>query len=236
MKISPACKHLFYIIFILFVFSSCNDNITGINPPINSITSIEGNITGMPDIKRSLIVYVIGPGGSSIVGADTVGSDSTMNITLDTPTSESLYPVNQYFVPDNIQYLNVSDTTVLMNNPEIAAFKGLLFCGLIYKTDYNIYDTADFSIKKAVSIFYCDKPLSMTGIFTNSYGNDTVKTSVNLNFVKGWNLATYRSEIIREHYKDTQIYDGEAPGCQWYFVNAMDNNSDIERFKNGEIR
>lgn len=181
-----------FSISIVFLFLSCSDD--NINQPnfSNSLTNISGTLTNWNyGGDKSLNMYTNPPYASYLVGSSVISPDGEFTILLSTPPISELKPVVELESLTNKNNLFISDTTV----------KGCFseFLIKIDSTNYFIGEAIPGSSQLTfgeglyfVKYIYLEKPMTIQGKLNFLLLNDSIEVEYKLNYLKGWNIRTYK--------------------------------------------
>lgn len=220
--------HLMKICFItilltlLFAASSCDDNPADSSGNAKTLTSVNGILHGYNPDENVLVARLSSSSGSLLMGIDTVGSDSILNLPLMTPPDSALLPMqeiaNGYGGPLTVSDPNAKGTNFLrldFYHREFGINSGYLMRSRFIANPY--YYAGGYEVRLA----YCDRSVNISGNITLIYSiigpPDTMIYNVNINLTKGWNTVTYRTVSIKENYFLYEVTNDDPPDAKWFY-------------------
>jgi hypothetical protein len=202
-----------FCLLILTIFSSCSSNNIvdpGNETPVNNLSGSISNWPGQSLIVRAMIIYNT---NSADVGTDTVLANGQFNINLTTPPPSVLAPIKE-FIGDTA--LTISDT-------------GAFFANFSSLWVYDITNTVTGFVQRRnfdstivpgsflVTYIYSDRNTSITGTVESAGFADTIRSTINLNLVTGWNKFYLRLVSQTSTLTVYEMNNGEPAGAYWYY-------------------
>lgn len=209
------------ITILLVLFPSCSEDNPVASYDSKTINGFYGFLYNYNSVENILETRLNLDSGYVSMGRDTVGSDSILNLTLQTPPDNILKPMTVIagYYGDN---LSVSDINAMGTNILGKYFFNNAngnYSGYLTKRNSppNYYGEGLFEVKYA----YCDRNVIVNGTVINTFSiigpPDTTKYNININFSKGWNPITYYTKTIRSYYTEYDIYNGDPEGGMWFY-------------------
>ncbi|MFZ1321470.1 MAG: hypothetical protein WAT71_07940 [Ignavibacteria bacterium] len=211
------------ILLTLFLTAgSCDNNPADSSGNANTLTSINGILHGYNPEENVLEARLSSSSGSLVIGIDTIGSDSILNLSLPTPPDSVLLPMqevaNGYGGPLTVSDPNAKGTDFLRLNfyhREFGIISGSLMRSRLISNPY--YYVGGYEVRLA----YCDRRVNISGsivlIFSIIGPPDTIIYNVNINLTKGWNTITYRTVSIKENYFQYEVINEDPPDAKWFY-------------------
>lgn len=216
------------ITILLILIHSCGNDNPVVSYDSKTITGFYGFLNNYNSDESILETRLNLDSGYISMGRDTVGADSILNLTLQTPADNVLKPMTEIagYYGEN---LSVSDINAMGTN-----FLGKYFfnnangnySGYLTRRNSppNYYGEGLFEVRHA----YCDRNVIVNGTVINIFSiigpSDTMKYNININFSKGWNPITYYTKTIRAYYSEYDIYNGDPEGSKWFYKDDSQSN------------
>jgi hypothetical protein len=211
------------ITFSVFFLYSCSSD--PVSPPGGRALTFSGQIgnwPGQPHIVRARVYGNLLQ--FSDVGADTVDANGQMSMNILNPPANVLRSIRQ--VTQYNSGFTISDTNAL------AAYLGFLEVYNLSNTRTGSADLRNFTNDSTVAVgsftveyFYVDRNTNISGTNISINGSDTVVTTVNLQFVTGWNAYNIRAAELRPYYVSLNVTNGESSGASWYYYPVPPDDS-----------
>ncbi|MDZ4712346.1 MAG: hypothetical protein SGI89_08460 [bacterium] len=205
------------IIPIILFFNSCKDN-PAVNNPVtyDIVTSLGGNVTGLSS-SNPYVRAIVSNAGQTYVVASHLMTDSTFTLILTVPPAGYLIDIDDFFVQNFIQGVSISDNSANVNIMPVNVYDTTnILRGSLQKLNHGPNENAAVG-QISVSVFYCDRPLTITGKNTLVIGIDTTVVNYNATLGTGWNVTTLRTTKLSNHYIEYSFINGEIPGAKWYY-------------------
>jgi len=194
-------KTIFRITVMLLVaaFYSCQKNeITIGNSSITSDGVLSGTIVNDSNRIDSIKVY-----GENLLGNGTVSAYGKFSTILTTPVLRKIGSAPSGVV--------ISDTTAMVFSvDQFKVFKGIMYQGNIYKSNYNVDDSINAG-ESTSEFTYSNRLFTIKGqqVQTYTYNGLTynLKANYNVTFKKGWNEVVLKIDFYSKTTTTTTLVE-----------------------------